>query len=527
MSRVRSVRAWGPSTGSTACALAGRRCSLWSWRKGVPGGGAFHHCEGRLRSGAVPPLTARPLGGLLGSATHVLWARVCQCRGPTLSPWPACPACGGCVPRGWWGAVQGGAGVPPLWRAPGVRRCPSPSRPSSGVGSQGSATCVSRVRSVRAWGPSTGPTACALAGRRCSLWGWRRGVPGGGAFHHCEGRLKSGAVAPPTARQLGGLLGSATHVLWVWVCGCGCPTMSLWPACPVGAACRRGGGGPSPGGLACHRCKGRLVSGAVPPPAARPLERAARVSRPVCPGCGRCGRGDPAPAPRRAPMRAVVACREAGGRASPGGLPSTVVRGVWGQTLPLPRLPALWAGCPGSLTTCCGRGCGCVRCVWCLCGVCRGARCRPSLVLLVLPSLVSRCGAVLAVCLRCPLPCARPLLGCWLPPVSFVASLLFTLSSTLLPGMHFFPASALVRVSVFFLAGLSFSLVGPPLLDLRRERMQTGVRRRGFCRTMAPCYCHTRLVSYSCGGVVCYLFMLRLCAPLSYFLPCCACYGVF
>ena len=75
-------------------------------------------------------------------------------------------------------------------------RCPSPGRPSSGAGSQGSATRVSLVRSMRAWGPSTGPTACALAGRRCSLWGWRRGVPGGGAFHHCEGRLVSGAALP-------------------------------------------------------------------------------------------------------------------------------------------------------------------------------------------------------------------------------------------------------------------------------------------------------------------------------------------
>ena len=88
---------------------------------------------------------------------------------------------------------------------------------------------------MRACGPSTGPTACALAGRRCSLWEWQRGVPGGGAF---------------------------------------------------------------------HRCEGRLVSGAVPPPAARPPERAARVPRPVCPGCGRCGRVDPAPAPQRAPLRA-------------------------------------------------------------------------------------------------------------------------------------------------------------------------------------------------------------------------------
>ena len=58
----------------------------------------------------------------------------------------------------------------------------------------------------------------------------------------------SGAVPPPTAPPWGGLLGSATHVLWVRVCWCGCPTLSLWPACPVGAACREVGGGLSPGG---------------------------------------------------------------------------------------------------------------------------------------------------------------------------------------------------------------------------------------------------------------------------------------
>ena len=113
VSRVRSVRAWGPSTSYTACALAGRRCSLWGWRKGVPGGGAFHRCEGRLRPGAPPAPTARPLGGLLGSATHVLWARVCGCGGPALFIL-ACMPCGGCLPRGWWGAVPGGGGLPPL-----------------------------------------------------------------------------------------------------------------------------------------------------------------------------------------------------------------------------------------------------------------------------------------------------------------------------------------------------------------------------------------------------------------------------
>ena len=160
-----------------------------------------------------------------------------------------------------------------------------------------------------------------------------------------EVRRSPSPDCPPTGRASG----SATHVLWARVCGCGGPTLSPWPACPVGAACRGGGGGPSPGGLACHCCGGRLVSGAVSPPAAPPLGRAADVPRPVCPGCGRCGCGDPAPAPRRAPLRVGVARRGGGGRASPGGMLSAVVRGVWGQALPLPRLPALW-GLPGPTT---------------------------------------------------------------------------------------------------------------------------------------------------------------------------------
>ena len=37
-------------------------------------------------------------------------------------------------------------------------------------------------------------------------------------------------------------------------------------------------------------------------------------------------------------------------------MPSTVAWDVWGQALPLPRLPAHWAGCWGPRSTCCGRG---------------------------------------------------------------------------------------------------------------------------------------------------------------------------
>ena len=58
-----------------------------------------------------------------------------------------------------------------------------------------------------------------------------------------------------------------------------------------------------------------------------------------------------------------------GGRASPGGVPSTVSRGVWGQALPLSRLPAHWAGCWGPLSTCCGRGCAGVGALLCPLGL--------------------------------------------------------------------------------------------------------------------------------------------------------------
>ena len=291
---------WGPPP--TCC-----------WR-GCVGVGAQHR-----------PLGLRALWGL-----HAAWVAGGRPRGG----WPAN------VVRGAWCQALSLPRPPVLWSGrPGFRNPCVPGAVGAGVGTQ------HRPHSVRLCGPA------------CSLWGWRKGVPGGGAFHHCEGRLGSGAVPPPTARPPGGLFGSATHVLWARVCGCGSPTPSPRPACPVRAACRRGGGGPSPGGVACHRCEGRLVSGAVPPPAARPLERAARVPRPVCPGCGRCGRGDPAPAPQRAPLRAGVARCGGGRRASPGGVPSTIVRGVWGQALSLPRLLAHWAACWGPPPTCCGRGC--------------------------------------------------------------------------------------------------------------------------------------------------------------------------
>ena len=319
-----------------------------------PGGGLFCRCEGRLVSGAVPPPAARPLERA---------ARV---------PQPVCPGCGRCgrvdpapapqraplragvarcggggraspggvastVVRGAWCQALSLPRPPVLWSGqPGFRDPCVPGAVDAGVWTQ------HRPPSVRPCGPAL--LAVGVA----------EGRPQGGVFHRCEGRLVSGAVPPPAARPLE----RAARVPRPVCPGCGrCGRVDPAPApqrAPLRAGVARcgGGGRASPGGGLFRRCEGRLVSGAVPPPAARPLERAARVPQPVCPGCGRCGRVDPAPAPPRAPLRAGVARCGGGGRASPGGVASTVVRGAWCQALSLPRPPVLWSGQPGFHNPC-------------------------------------------------------------------------------------------------------------------------------------------------------------------------------
>ena len=168
MSRLRLVWACGPSTDPTECALASHCCVLWGWRKGVSGGGAFLGCGGRLSSGAPPPPAARPLGGLSGSATHELWARVCECRGPALSPWLACPrgavCCGGggapspggrppTVARGVWCQALSLPRPPVRWGAlPGFRGRCVPGAVGVGVGTQhrphGERSCELLLRAV-------------------------------------------------------------------------------------------------------------------------------------------------------------------------------------------------------------------------------------------------------------------------------------------------------------------------------------------------------------------------------------------
>ena len=214
-------------------------------------------------------------------------------------------------------ACLGGGAVrsrfPPTWLllrgASEVRRSSSPDCPPTGR-----AVGVRYPRAVGAgvwvWGPNTVPLACMPCGG-CVPRGWCGGgaSPGGGvACHCCEGRLVSGAVAPPTARPLGGLPGPPTH--WLWVRGVAGVGTHHQPhrarSCElalraVGAAeGRPGGGGLLPG-------FGASGVGRSPTPECPPSGRAAGAHYPLAAGAGWCRRGDPSPTPQRALLRAVGA----------------------------------------------------------------------------------------------------------------------------------------------------------------------------------------------------------------------------
>ena len=265
-------------------------------------------CEGCLRSGASPPPTARPLGGLLGSATHVLWARLCGFGGPTLSPWPVCPVGAVCRGGGVVGGRPGGGwpatvvrGVwcqalslprpPVLWGGePGFRGPCVPGAVGAGVGTQ------HRPDGARPCGPALRAVGVA------------EGRPPGAAVRRCEGRLGSGAPRPPTARPLGGLPGPTTHWLcvrggvraWGPVTNPTARALASWPCALWGRLEGARGGRLLPG------C-GASGVGRSPTPYCPPSGGASGAHYPLAVGAGGCGRGNPSPTPQRALLRAVGA----------------------------------------------------------------------------------------------------------------------------------------------------------------------------------------------------------------------------
>ena len=93
----------------------------------LPGGGASCLGVGRPGSGALPPPTARPPGGLPGPATHWLWVRGGAGLGTRHQPHSA-RSCA------LWGRHEGARGgrLLPACGASGVGRSPTPDCPPSG-----------------------------------------------------------------------------------------------------------------------------------------------------------------------------------------------------------------------------------------------------------------------------------------------------------------------------------------------------------------------------------------------------------
>ena len=193
--------------------------------------------------------------------------------GPSTVPL-ACMPCGDCVPRGWWGAVPGGG-----WPATAVRGvwCQAlslPRLPFPWGGRPGFRDPSVPVAIGAGVGAQRAPLRAGVA--RCG--GGGEGVPGGAVFRRCEGRLGSGAPPLPAASPLGGLSGSATHVLWAGLCGPGGPCTG-----PVACLPR--------GGLRATGVAGGVWVQAPPLPCCPPSGRAAgaRWPRAVGAGVGVCG----------------------------------------------------------------------------------------------------------------------------------------------------------------------------------------------------------------------------------------------
>ena len=357
-------------------------------------------CEGRLRSGGPPPRTARPLGRLLGSATHVLWARGDAGVGTLPQPHSA----RSCV---LWGRHEGARGgrLLPGCRASGVGRSPTLDCPPSGQAAGAHYPLAVGVGGCGSGDPSPTPQR-ALLRAGFALWGRHEGARGGRLLPGCgpsgvgrtptsdcppSGRaagahypLAAGAggcgrgdPSPTPQRALlhgvGAALGCPGGAPLAWVWGVRGQALShprlpaLWAGCrgPLPTGCGRGGvwawgpvtnptaralawcggGMRVPGGGASCLGVGRPGSGPLPPPTARPLGGLSGPTTHWLWVQGGCGRGDPSPTPQRTLLRAGFA-RCWGDTRAPGGGASCLGVGRPGSgalppltARPLGRLP--------------------------------------------------------------------------------------------------------------------------------------------------------------------------------------------
>ena len=209
-----AVRSWLPPTwlGVVGVAVGRPRGGVPS-TGGARGGGASCLGVGRLGSGALPPPTARPLGGLPGPTTHWLWMRGGAGVGTRHQPHSARSFELALRAVGWHEGAKGGPPAAWVWGVRG-RALSYPRLPALWAGCRGPLPTGCGCGGLWAWGPVTNPTARALASWLCALWGRHEGARRGASCLGV-GRPVSGALPPPTARPLGGLPAPTTHWLWV------------------------------------------------------------------------------------------------------------------------------------------------------------------------------------------------------------------------------------------------------------------------------------------------------------------------
>ena len=334
---LRGLRARGPVTNPTACALASWLCALWGRHEGARRGRLL---PGRPNLGALPPSTARPLGRAAGAhypvAVGVGGAGVGTRHPPHSERFCELALC----------AVGGGT------RAPGGgASCLGVGRPGTGALPLPT-TCPFRhvagahyPLAVAAGGAGVRtrhqPHSAPLASWLCALWGRHKGARGGGAS--CLGVKASGDWRSPTPKPLvlsGVQLGTTTHWLWVRRCGRGDLSPTRQRALLRAGFARCGGNMRVPGGGTSCLGVGRPGSGALPPHTTRPFGPAAGAHYPLAVGAGDAGVGTRhQPHPARNCALALRAVGAAGGR--PGGAPLVLVWGVRGRAFSHPRLLVL------------------------------------------------------------------------------------------------------------------------------------------------------------------------------------------
>ena len=318
--------------------------------RGRPGGGASYLVVGRPGSGALPPPSARPLGGLPGPSTHWLWVQ----GGAGLETRHQPHSARSCALWGRHEAARGGAPLAWVWGVQG-RALSHPRLPALWAGCRGPLPTGCGCGGVRACGPVTNPTARALASWRCALWGRHEGARGGRLLPGCGasgvGRSPT-PDCPPSGRAAG-----AHYPLAVGAGGCRRGDRSPAPQRALlraGLACCGGGMRVPQGGASCLGVR-RPGLGALPTSTARLLGGLPGPTTHwllVRGGAGVGTRHQPHSARScELALRAVGAAR---GRL--GGAPPAWVWGVRCRVLSHPRLPALWAGCRGSLPIDCGCG---------------------------------------------------------------------------------------------------------------------------------------------------------------------------